>query len=157
MAGMWRTYDGLVPSPSRPAPEDLLPGGIFSLRRSVRRRGGVAALLVALALFILGVIVSGLTGGVIGSAVAFMLQVMAVPAMPVVGMPVAGGSVRFLVAAGLSAAAWFVIGHMAGARVAKRPVVGWREWTREFVSVGLGLWIGALGALGLAAIALGAF
>jgi len=35
--------------------------------------------------------------------------------------------------------------------------VGWREWAREFVFLGLGLWIGAAGALIIGAVALGAF
>jgi hypothetical protein len=35
--------------------------------------------------------------------------------------------------------------------------VGWREWTREFVIIGLGLWIGAAGGLLLGALVLGAF
>ena len=42
-------------------------------------------------------------------------------------------------------------------RVTKRPVVGWREWLREFFVVGLGLWIGAAGGLLLGVLVLGAF
>ena len=86
-----------------------------------------------------------------------MTMVMALPVMPVLGMPAADGGQRLLVAIALSAVIWWFIGQTVAGRVSKRPVVGWREWAREFAILGLGLWMGAAGALILGALALGAF
>jgi hypothetical protein len=44
---------------------------------------------------------------------------------------------------------------MVAARVTRRAVAGWREWTREFLVLGAGLWLGAVGSVLLAALALG--
>lgn len=95
--------------------------------------------------------------GPVGGALSFVLMVMALPVMPILGMPAAGGNARLLVALALSATIWWLLGQVTAARVTKRPVVGWREWTREFLLVGIGLWIGAAGGLILGALALGAF
>ncbi len=95
--------------------------------------------------------------GPVGGALSFVLMVMALPVMPLLGMPAAGGTSRLLVALALSAAIWWLLGQVVAARVTKRPVVGWREWTQEFLLVGVGLWIGAAGGLILGALALGAF
>ncbi|MSV37321.1 MAG: hypothetical protein F2916_04625 [Actinobacteria bacterium] len=52
---------------------------------------------------------------------------------------------------------WWLLGQVVAGRVTKRPVVGWREWLREFFVVGLGLWIGAAGGLLLGVLVLGIF
>jgi hypothetical protein len=153
---MWGIYDDQVTSSARPDPKNLLPGGIFDLRRSVRRRGALMGVAVAAGLFVASALVGWLTDGVIGGALSFVLLVMAIPVMPVLGMPVAGGSGRFMAAVAASGAIWLIIGHLVASRVARQPVVGWREWSREFVVMGAGLWIGALAGLGIAAVALGA-
>ena len=112
---------------------------------------------VASGLWLSGVVLSWFLPGTIGGAFSFMTMVMALPVMPILGMPAAGGGQRLLVAIALSAVIWWFIGQTVAARVSKRPVVGWREWIREFVVLGLGLWIGAAGALIVGALALGAF
>ena len=138
-------------------PRPLLPGGVAATRRSIRRRGGAVAVGIAFALWLTGVVLSWVLPGAIGGALSFMMMVMALPVMPILGMPAAGGGQRLLIAVGLSAVIWWFIGQTVAARVSKRPVVGWREWTREFVLLGLGLWIGAAGALLIGALALGGF
>lgn len=135
----------------------LLPGGVAATRRSIRRRGGFMGIAVASGLWLSGVVLSWFLPGTIGGAFSFMTMVMALPVMPILGMPAAGGGQRLLVAIALSAVIWWFIGQTVAARVSKRPVVGWREWIREFVVLGLGLWIGAAGALIVGALALGAF
>lgn len=135
----------------------LLPGGVAATRRSIRRRGGLMAIAVAFSLWLFGVVLSWVLPGAIGGAVSFLLMVMAIPAMPVLGLPAAGGGQRLLIAIAISAVLWWFIGQTVAGRVSKRPVVGWREWAREFVVLGLGLWIGAAGALVIGALALGAF
>ncbi len=133
----------------------LLPGGVAATRRSIRRRGGFMGIGVAAALWLTGVVLSWFLPGAIGGAFSFLTMVMALPVMPILGMPAAGGGQRLLLAVALSAVIWWFIGQTVAARVSKRPVVGWREWAKEFVVLGLGLWIGAAGALMIGALALG--
>lgn len=76
--------------------------------------------------------------------------------MPLLGMPAAGGTTRLYVAILASGVVWWLLGQVVATRVAKRPVVGWREWAREFTVIGLGLWLGAAGGLVIGALALGA-
>lgn len=129
---------------------------MVATRRAIRRRGGLMGLAVAGGLWIFGLVLGALLAGPIGGAASFMFLVMALPVMPLLGMPAAGGSTRLYVAIVASAVLWWLLGQIVAARVAKRPVVGWREWLREFVVMGLGLWLGAAGGLLLGALALGA-
>ena len=99
----------------------------------------------------------GASSGPKGGSVAFVLMVMALPVMPILGMPSAGGTARLLIAIVSSAVLWWFLGQVVAGRVTKRPVVGWREWLREFFVVGLGLWIGAAGGLLLGVLVLGVF
>ena len=110
---------------------------------------------VAASLWLSGVVLSLFLPGTIGGAFSFLTMVMALPVMPILGMPAAGGGQRLLVAVALSSVIWWFIGQTVAARVSKRPVVGWREWAKEFAVLGLGLWIGAAGALIIGALALG--
>ncbi|MEY2710323.1 MAG: hypothetical protein RL487_106, partial [Actinomycetota bacterium] len=88
-------------------------------------------------------------------AVSFVAMVAAFPLMPVAGIPAANGTVRVALAAGASLLVWWFLGQMVAARVTRRAVAGWREWTREFLVLGAGLWLGAVGSVLLAALALG--
>ncbi len=135
----------------------IIPGGVSATRRAVRRRGGFVAIAAAVSLWLLGVVIKAAMSGPIGGALSFVLMVMALPVMPLLGMPAAGGTSRLFVAIALSGTIWWFLGQIVAARVTKRPVVGWREWAKEFLLVGLGLWIGAAGGLLLGALALGAF
>lgn len=111
----------------------------------------------AVGLWPLGVVFSWIVSGPKGGSVAFVLMVMALPVMPILGMPAAGGTARLLVAISSSAVLWWILGQVVAGRVTKRPVVGWREWLREFFMVGIGLWLGAAGGLLLGVLVLGAF
>lgn len=134
-----------------------MPGGVAATRRSIRRRGGVIGIGFAVALWLAGAVLKMVLSGTIGGALSFVCLVMALPVMPILGMPASGGNTRLLIAIASSAAIWWVLGQVVAGRVTKKPVVGWREWVREFVIVGLGLWIGAAGGLLLGALLLGAF
>ena len=111
----------------------------------------------AVGLWLLGVVFSWIVSGPKGGSVAFVLMVMALPVMPILGMPAAGGTARLLVASSSSAVLWWILGQVVAGRVTKRPVVGGREWLREFFMVGIGLWLGAAGGLLLGVLVLGAF
>lgn len=152
-------YDRCVPSADAPLPRARppLPNGLAVSRRLVRRRGGFVAVAVVAGLVAVGNIGGWIIGGSLGGIVAFVSLVMALPVMPILGMPAAGGTGRFLLALAVSALVWWFVGQSVAGRVTRRPVAGWREWSREFVIVGSGLWLGALGALALAALLLGVF
>lgn len=110
----------------------------------------------ALALRVVGIVLSWFAPGAVSGAVSFVFMVLAVPVMPILGLPAADGGHRMLLAVAISAVAWWFLGQIAAGRVARRPVAGWREWAHEFALVGMGLWIGALGGLVIGALALGA-
>ena len=111
---------------------------------------------VAIGLWFIGLVLGAVLSDPIGGAASFVFLVMALPVMPLLGMPATGGATRLYIAIFASAVLWWVLGQVVAARVSQRPVVGWREWLREFVLMGLGLWIGAAGGLILGALALGA-
>jgi hypothetical protein len=141
--------------PRRPRP--VVPGGVTATRRAIRRRGGLMGIAIACGLFVVGLIFKTLFTGSLGGAVSFVFMVMALPVMPLLGMPASGGASLLFAAVIASAVIWWVLGQVVAARVTRYPVVGWREWTREFVVIGFGLWIGAAGGLLLGALVLGAF
>ena len=111
---------------------------------------------LALALALCGRFLDLVVGGAAGGAAGFVALVAAFPVMPVLGVPAADGSGRLAVAVVVSLVVWWVLGQMAAARVTRRAVAGWREWLREFVVIGSGLWLGAVGAVLMAAMVLGA-
>ena len=119
--------------------------------------GGVIAIATAASFAVAGKIVGWIIGGSLGGVIGFVSLVIAVPVMPILGMPVAGGSGRLMIAIGTSAVIWWLLGQSVAGRVTRKPVAGWREWAREFLVVGSGIWAGALGGLLLAAFVLGAF
>ena len=124
-------------------------------RRSVRRRGGLTGVAVSLSIVIIGSVVHWVVGGATGGALGFAAMVMAFPLMPVLGIPAADGTLRTFVAVAASLAVWWVLGQVVAGRVTQRAVAGWREWVREFVVLGTGLWLGALGSLLLAVLVMG--
>lgn len=112
---------------------------------------------MACAIALVGKIIGWVVGGAAGGVVSFASLVMAVPVMPILGMPAAGGSARLLAALVLSSVIWWFVGQAVAGRVTRKPVAGWREWTVEFLIVGSGVWAGALGGLVLGAVVLGVF
>ncbi len=114
------------------------------------------ALCVAACVWFVGVLLSFIVSDPIGGSLSFVALVLAVPALPALGVPAAGGTGRFLLALVVSGAVWWVVGQVAAVRATRRPVAGNREWLVAFVQLGIGLWLGALGGLALGALALGA-
>ncbi len=136
---------------------EAIPGGVVATRRAVRRRGGFVGVLTAFCLWLFGVVLGAIVSGPLGGALSFMFMVIALPVMPIFGMPATGGNGRLYAAIALSSVIWWFLGQVVASRVSRRPVVGWTEWVREFAILGLGLWVGAAGGLIIGALALGAF
>jgi hypothetical protein len=114
------------------------------------------ALGTCVSVWLIGMFLSLVVSGPLGGVLSFVGLVLAVPALPMFGIPAAGGTGRVLLAVAVSAIAWWFVGQIAAGRVTKKPVVGRREWFVAFLRLGAGLWIGALGGLALGALALGA-
>ncbi len=112
---------------------------------------------VSVALWLAGSVISWLLGGVMGGVISFVSLVVAFPAMPLFGIPAAGGSTRYTAALVVSAVVWWVLGQVAAARATRKPVAGTREWSFAFVQLAGGVWVGACGGLALGAVLLGAF
>lgn len=125
-------------------------------RREVRRRGGLAGIVTATSVAFVGMLLRGIIGGVLGGLASFACLVLAIPAMPFLGIPASGGALRTGAAVLISAALWWFLGRVAAGRATRRPVAGWREWLREFAVLGVGVWAGAAGGVVLAALLLGA-
>lgn len=121
----------------------------------MRRRGGLTGVAASLGIFVMTWLAGRILGGAPGGIAAFIGMVAAFPLMPVAGVPAASGTVRVWGAALASLVVWWFLGQMVAGRVTQRPVAGWREWTREFVVLGSGLWLGAVGAVLLSAFFLG--
>ena len=138
------------------SPRPIVPGGIKYTRRAIKRLGGVIGVGVALGLWLLGMVFKVLLGGSLGGVASFGLTVLALPVLPIFGVPAVSSASRIMLAVAISAVLWWIVGQIAAGKVANKPVVGWRDWAREFAIVGLGLWCGALGSLLLGALLLGA-
>lgn len=122
----------------------------------MRSRGGLTGIAVACSFLLVGWLLKSLVGGAIGGSLSFVTMVAAFPLMPIAGIPAADGTVRTMVAVVASLAVWWVLGQAVAGRVTQRAVAGWREWFREFLVLGSGLWLGAVGSVLLAAFVLGA-
>lgn len=81
----------------------------------------------------------------------FILAIAAVPTLPLFGVPVMGGSTRWVLALVTSGVVWYFVGRLAAIRSTAHPVAGWREWRREWARLAIGIWVGSLVGLGLAA------
>ena len=151
------TYDDKVNTrTSSPSRRTVLPGGVVAIRRSIRRTGGFLGIAVAASLWVVSVVLSWVLPGPLSGSVSFLGVVVACPVMPALGMPATGGSGRMLLAVAISAGLWWLIGQLTAARVARTPVVGYREWLLSFLALGSAIWVGALLGVLLGALALGA-
>ena len=104
---------------------------------------------------LVGLVLVGLPGSLFG-AIGFLIIVVALPTLPMFGVPAVSGTTVYLLAATTSIGLWFALGHVSAVRATRRAVVGWREWRREFRPLAIGVWLGAIIALAVAALILGA-
>lgn len=114
------------------------------------------ALAVSAAVFVVGRVIGWIVGGAVGGAISFLSSAMALPVLAVFGMPAAGGTSRLLLVVVVSGVGWWIVGQVVAGRVTRKPIAGWREWSREFAVVGAGIWGGAAGGILLGALTLGA-
>lgn len=140
--------------PSR-TPLGIVPDGIAANCTLVRKRGGLVAVAIAIAMALVGVFLIWLPGTLTG-IVGFLFINAGLPVLALTGVPAISGTGRFFIAIFGSAALWWSIGHFAAVRASRHAIVDWADWRREFQPLAIGVWFGSILALGVAAFVLGA-
>ena len=133
----------------------IVVDGIIANRNLVRKRGGVVAVAMSASLALVGLILLALPGSLLGM-LGYLVLVIARPVLSIAGVPAVSTFASYTLATLASAAIWFALGHVSAIRATRRAVVGWPEWAREFRPLAIGVAIGAVLALALSAIVLGA-
>ena len=132
----------------------IVPDGIVAHRNAVRQRGGIISVALALSILFFGLVLLLLPGSLTG-VLGFIFTFIALPTMPLFGVPAAGGFMRYALSFVSSIALWWIIGHYAGLRAVRAVIASWPEWRREFQPLAIGLVLGSLFSLALAALMLG--
>ena len=113
------------------------------------------AVAMSASLALVGLILLALPGSLLG-ILGYLILVIALPVLSIAGVPAVSTFTSYTLATLASAAIWFALGHVSAIRATRRAVVGWPEWAREFRPLAIGVVIGAVLALALSAIVLGA-
>ena len=132
----------------------IVPDGIVAHRDALRKRGGLIAVALSVATLVVGLILLALPGSLTG-LLGFVFAFIALPTMPLFGIPATGDFVRHGLSFISSLLLWWIIGHYASLRAIRAVIASWPEWRREFRPLAIGLVLGSLISLALAAIVLG--
>ena len=130
---------------------EAVPDGPRFHRRMVRKNAARAALMIPVATGLVAAILLTGSDSAWRGIPGFVLAIMSLPTLPLTGIPVMGGALRWLVAIVTSAIVWMFLGLVAARRSTSRPLTGWREWRREWLRLAVGVWAGALIGIGVAA------
>jgi hypothetical protein len=133
----------------------IVVDGIIANRNLVRKRGGVVAVSMSASLALVGLILVALPSSMLGM-VGYLVLVIALPVLSIAGVPAVSTLASYTIATLASAAIWFGLGQVSAMRATRRAVAGWPEWVREFRPLAIGVAIGAVMALALSGIVLGA-
>ncbi|MFZ8936113.1 MAG: hypothetical protein ACO2ZV_05995 [Ilumatobacteraceae bacterium] len=133
----------------------VVPDGIVAHRNAVRQRGGLIAVALSLGVLVVGLVLLALPGSLTG-LLGFVLTFIALPTMPLFGIPASGGFTLYTLSFISSMLVWWIIGHYASLRAIREIIASWPEWRREFRPLAIGLVLGSLISLVLAALILGA-
>ena len=132
----------------------IVPDGIVAHRDALRKRGGLIAVALSVATLVVGLILLALPGSLTG-LLGFVFAFIALPTMPLFGIPATGNFVRYELSFISSLLLWWIIGHYASLRAIRAVIASWPEWRRKFRPLAIGLALGSLISLALAAIVLG--
>ena len=128
--------------------------GIDAHRDTVRTMGGFFAIALSIAVLIVGLLLLVIPGSITGVP-GFVLTVIALPTLPLFGVPATGGFIRYFLSLISSLFLWWVIGHYAARRAIQSTISSWPEWLREFRPLAIGIVLGSIISLALAAAVLG--
>ena len=129
----------------------IVPDGLRYHRFMVRRNGPLLGLAIPFGCGLLALVLLVGSESTWRGVMGFVFAIMALPTLPLVGIPVMGGAVRWLLAIASSAVVWSVIGFVAARRSTRRVATSWPEWRREWGKLAVGVWAGALLGIGIAA------
>ncbi|MBM3828878.1 MAG: hypothetical protein FJW09_09585 [Actinobacteria bacterium] len=132
------------------APAGSVRDGPRHHRHLVRRLGPFVPIGIALALGLVAAMLLVGSESAWRGAPGFILAVASIPTLPLFGVPVMGGTTRWVSAIVTSLALWYGIGTLASRRSTSRVVTSWPEWRREYVRLSVGVWVGALVGLAVA-------
>lgn len=122
----------------------------MAYRYQLRRFGPFMALAVPVGALLAGAALIQWTGSAIRGFGGFLLTALAAPTMLLLGVPVAGGMPRYVVAGVTSLILWLGIGAWASARATRNVVASWRDWWHEYAWLGGPVWLGATVAFAIA-------
>ena len=128
--------------------------GIDAHRDTVRKMGGFFAIALSIAVLIVGLLLLVLPGSITGVP-GFLFTVIALPTLPLFGVPATGGFIRYFLSLISSLFLWWVIGHYAARQAIQSTISSWPEWLREFRPLAIGIVLGSIISLALAAAVLG--
>jgi len=83
--------------------------GIVFHRTQVRQRGGLIAVGASLAISLVGLLLVALPGSLLG-ILGFMCLLVALPVLPMLGVPAVSSNSAYLLAFFLSMVLWFAVG-----------------------------------------------
>lgn len=127
-----------------------MPDGPRHHRRLVRRLGPAVSVSTASVIALVAAILLVGSDSAWRGVPGFVLAVIAVPTLPMTGIPVMGGFARWLIALITSAGVWIAVGAVAARRSSRRPMASWPEWRREWLRLAVGIWVGALVGIAVA-------
>jgi hypothetical protein len=82
--------------------------------------------------------------------VGFTAALIALPTMPIFGLPVTTGPLRWALTIATSLALWLFLGHVAARRAVRKMASSWPEWRQQWWPLAFGAWSGALIGMALA-------
>jgi len=129
--------------------------GIVFHRTQVRQRGGLIAVGASIVIALFGLLLGALPGSLFG-LLGFLILLIALPVLPMLGVPAVSSNTAYLLAFFLSMVLWFAVGHISALRATRKAVSGWPEWLHEVRPFAIGIWVGALLSLAISTVVLGA-
>lgn len=134
----------------------VVPEGPLAYRRRLRSLGPLLGLAIPVAALVVAVAAWRLAPDdarpqLVFGAIGWLLAALALPTGVVVGLPFAGGAIRYALAVATSVALWLTLGAVAARRATRSPVATWRDWWREYLWLLAGVWLGVV--VGLAGLA----
>ncbi len=123
-------------------------------RSRIRSRGPFLAVVPPAVLGLLAIIVLKLFDGKLSGYVGLLLGVFAAPGLLVIGAPFSDRSL-YPIGVTISVLLWLVVGAVAAHRTTRNPMASWADFWRNYAWLAAGIWLGALGALLVARVAVG--
>lgn len=137
----------------KPAPAGV-PDGIDYHSRTIKTFGPLAALVPMAASGLLSILFLWGSQSTLRGIIGFALAIVSCPTLAAFGFPVTSSGSMWIAVVVSSAALWIAIGSLAARRATDRAVAGWREWRREWLRLAVGIWVGSVVGLAIAALLL---